>query len=201
MSLLFAAIRDAHQNGRIASLIGVEGGHTLGNSLAVLRMYYGLGARYLTLTHTCDTPWWVAAGALLVLYQAGGRDAAANCCNLLQTYFIYSPSGDIIRIGLFRSRIESNRISKIFTLNRIELVRSTLIPDSIRLDYDSNISKVTCLCPKRVKCVISIFVLFWPTNILFESWNVCFVFELNRVGLIRFDSDSNCSHATKFPAP
>lgn len=51
------AIHDAHQAGRIASLIGVEGGHTLGNSLAVLRMYYGLGARYLTLTHTCDTPW------------------------------------------------------------------------------------------------------------------------------------------------
>ncbi|KAE8740391.1 hypothetical protein FOCC_FOCC014095 [Frankliniella occidentalis] len=50
------AIRDAHQGGQIASLIGVEGGHTLGNSLAVLRMYYGLGARYLTLTHTCDTP-------------------------------------------------------------------------------------------------------------------------------------------------
>ncbi|KAK3916720.1 Dipeptidase 1 [Frankliniella fusca] len=51
-----SAIHDAHQGGQIASLIGVEGGHTLGNSLAVLRMYYGLGARYLTLTHTCDTP-------------------------------------------------------------------------------------------------------------------------------------------------
>ncbi|XP_011139995.1 dipeptidase 1 [Harpegnathos saltator] len=50
-------IEKAHKEGRLASLIGVEGGHAVGTSLAVLRMLYELGARYLTLTHTCNTPW------------------------------------------------------------------------------------------------------------------------------------------------
>ena len=43
--------------GRIASMMGVEGGHSIGSSLGTLRILAGLGAGYLTLTHNDDTPW------------------------------------------------------------------------------------------------------------------------------------------------
>lgn len=50
-------VDDAVKNGRIASLLGMEGGHSIGSSLAVLRQTYEIGARYMTLTHSKNTPW------------------------------------------------------------------------------------------------------------------------------------------------
>ena len=43
-----------HKSGRIASMMGVEGGHQIGDSIAALRQYYALGVRYMTLTHTSN---------------------------------------------------------------------------------------------------------------------------------------------------
>ncbi len=49
------------KRGRVASLLGMEGGHVIENSLGALRAYYDLGARYLTLTHNVTLDWADAA--------------------------------------------------------------------------------------------------------------------------------------------
>ena len=61
-ALTAQAIRDAHKAGRIGSVLGMEGGHVIENSLGALRAYYALGARYMTLTHNVTLDWADAAG-------------------------------------------------------------------------------------------------------------------------------------------
>src|SRR5437868_747869 len=52
-----AEIRAAHKSGRIAILKGIEGGHAIEDSLGLLRQFYRLGVRYMTLTHTNSNNW------------------------------------------------------------------------------------------------------------------------------------------------
>jgi membrane dipeptidase len=56
-----ADVRKAFANKKIASLLGMEGGHAIENSLETLRAYYDLGARYMTLTHNVTLDWADAA--------------------------------------------------------------------------------------------------------------------------------------------
>ncbi len=61
LALTAADVERAFKAGHIASMIGMEGGHSIDNSLATLRMMYALGARYMTLTHSANLPWADAA--------------------------------------------------------------------------------------------------------------------------------------------
>jgi membrane dipeptidase len=61
LALTAADIEREFKRGRIGSLLGMEGGHVIENSLGALRAYYDLGARYLTLTHNVTLDWADAA--------------------------------------------------------------------------------------------------------------------------------------------
>ncbi|CAF0875989.1 unnamed protein product [Adineta ricciae] len=52
-----AEVREAFQAKRIASLLGVESGQAIESTFSILRLFYQLGVRYMTLTHNCNTPW------------------------------------------------------------------------------------------------------------------------------------------------
>ncbi|KAL7629559.1 hypothetical protein AAE478_001080 [Parahypoxylon ruwenzoriense] len=56
--------RAAFENGRIASMLGIEGGHQLGGSIAAVRQAYYLGVRYITTTHNCDNAWATSASTV-----------------------------------------------------------------------------------------------------------------------------------------
>jgi membrane dipeptidase len=55
-------VRVARRRGKIAALIGMEGGHMINSSIPILRMYAALGVRYLTLTHSLNTEWADSSG-------------------------------------------------------------------------------------------------------------------------------------------
>jgi len=57
LALTAADVHRIFAAGRVASLIGAEGGHSIASSMGVLRMLYALGVRYLTLTHNNNVPW------------------------------------------------------------------------------------------------------------------------------------------------
>lgn len=57
LALTAGDVERIFKHGKIASMVGMEGGHSIDSSLGALRMFFDLGARYMTLTHSKNTPW------------------------------------------------------------------------------------------------------------------------------------------------
>jgi membrane dipeptidase len=69
LALTTADVTRIFRSGRIASMLGMEGGHAIENSLGALRAFYDLGVRYMTLTHSANIDW---ADSCCALRQHGG---------------------------------------------------------------------------------------------------------------------------------
>jgi len=99
-------VRQAWAGGRFASLLGAEGGHSINNSLGVLRMLAALGVAYLTLTHNDNVPWADSATDEPVLggLNEFGRTVVAEMNNLGMLVDLSHVSPDTMRDALAVTR-------------------------------------------------------------------------------------------------
>jgi membrane dipeptidase len=95
-------VEAAWRRGRIACLLGAEGGHQIGESLAVLRMFHRLGVRYLTLTHNDNVSWADSATDEPVLGGLSdfGRDVVREMNRIGMLVDLSHVSHDVMRDAL-----------------------------------------------------------------------------------------------------
>jgi membrane dipeptidase len=95
-------VERAWQQGRIASLMGAEGGHQINESLGTLRMLHRLGVRYLTLTHNDNVPWADSATDEPVLDGLSdfGREVVAEMNRIGMLVDLSHVSADVMRQAL-----------------------------------------------------------------------------------------------------
>lgn len=119
-------VAQALGEGRIASLIGAEGGHSIGSSLAVLRTLYALGVRYMTLTHNDNVPW---------------ADSATD----IPAVEGLSPFGvDVVR--------EMNRLGMIIDLSHVHelTMRAALAVSTAPVMFSHSSARAVCDVPRNV---------------------------------------------------
>ena len=95
-------VEDAVRGGRIASLTGMEGGHSIDSSLGTLRMMHALGVRYMTLTHNENVPWADSATDEPVLGGLSelGRDVVREMNRIGMFVDLSHVSADVMRDAL-----------------------------------------------------------------------------------------------------
>jgi membrane dipeptidase len=119
-------VTGAFDRGRIASLLGMEGGHCIGGSLGVLRMMHALGVRYLTLTHNDNVSWADSATDEPVLH---GLSAFG---------------GDVVR--------EMNRLGVLVDLSHVsaDVMRHALRVSTVPVIFSHSSARAVCDVPRNV---------------------------------------------------
>jgi membrane dipeptidase len=116
----------AWESGRIASMLGAEGGHSISSSLATLRMLHVLGVRYLTLTHNSNVPW---------------ADSATD----------EPAAGGLTRFGVEVVR-EMNRIGMLVDLSHVspDTMRDALTATEVPVIFSHSSARAVCDSPRNV---------------------------------------------------
>lgn len=135
-TVLVASAEDilhVHRTGRIGSLIGVEGGHTVSSSLSVLRQMYRLGARYMTLTHRCDRAGWP-------------DDSTAPTGHVASTLHNLAGAGDILNDYGKKVVREMNRLGMIIDLSHSSEVTVRAVLNETRAPVIFSHATVRSVC-------------------------------------------------------
>jgi membrane dipeptidase len=163
-------IMNAFRSQKIAILISMEGGHVIQNSLSLLREYYKLGARMMTLTHNCNTDW------------------ADSCCDSTtqHQYGLNSFGNKVIR--------EMNRLGMIIDISHTavttmkEAIRSSLAPVVFSHSNSYEMCKHVRNVPKSV-----LQLLIEKDGIIMLSYTPSFVSEQERIAVAEIRAQSNDS--------
>ncbi|MEU1625669.1 dipeptidase [Streptomyces sp. NPDC020096] len=133
----------ARAEGRIASLMGAEGGHSINNSLATLRAFHALGVRYMTLTHNSNVPWADSATDEPRAYLKVARSASVE-------------GGGGRRAGLTRFGEEvvreMNRCGMLVDLSHVsaDTMRDALRVTSAPVVFSHSSSRAVCDHPRNI---------------------------------------------------
>ncbi len=118
-----AGVRQAKKDGRIAILIGIEGGHAIEDSLGTLSAFYRLGVRYMTLTHTNTNSWADSSGSF---YAVDGYDPKASAVHGGLTEFGREVVLEMNRLGMLVdvSHVSDETIADVLAVSKAPVFAS-----------------------------------------------------------------------------
>jgi membrane dipeptidase len=130
LALSAADVVRAHEQGRIASLMGAEGGHSIDSSLAVLRVLHSLGVRYMTLTHNDNVPW--ADSATDVELHGGLTDFGRDVVREMNTLGMLVDLSHV-SVGTMRDALDTSSAPVIFSHSSARAVTDHVrnVPDDV----------------------------------------------------------------------